>query len=124
MSEFDFNNIVKCENSGNIIELIYPGDNADLNNINIVEAKTEGTGDVKHVPVITRVDDGYNVKVGEVEHPMDEDHFIAMIELIADNQIHKQYLKPGDKPEATFKIPEAKEVTAREYCTKHGLWQS
>ena len=53
----------------------------------------------------------------KAEHPMDEDHYIAMIELIADGQIHKQYLNPGDKPEAYFQIPEAECVEAREFCT-------
>lgn len=124
MTDFDFKNIIKCKNSGNLLELIYPGPNVDLSHLNIVEAKTSGEGEPKHKPVITRVDDGYNVKVGEVEHPMDEDHYIAVIELIADGQVHKQYLNPGDKPEATFKIPEADNVVAREFCTKHGLWQS
>lgn len=124
MTDFDFKNIIKCKNSGNLLELIYPGPDVDLSHLNIVEAKTSGEGEPKHKPVITRVDDGYNVKVGEVEHPMDEDHYIAVIELIADGQVHKQYLNPGDKPEATFKIPESDDVVAREFCTKHGLWQS
>ncbi|AWX32192.1 MAG: desulfoferrodoxin [Methanosphaera sp.] len=122
--DFDFTSIIKCKNSGNIIELIYPGQDVDVACLDVIEAKTEGEGDVKHKPVITRVDDAYHVKVGEVEHPMDENHYIALIELIADGQVHKQYLQPGDKPEATFKIPEADDVTAREFCTIHGLWQS
>ncbi|WP_455645837.1 desulfoferrodoxin family protein [Methanosphaera sp.] len=124
MVDFDFTNIIQCKNSGNVMELIYPGPEVDVNHVNVVEAKTEGEGEAKHVPVITRVDDGYNVKVGDVEHPMDEDHYIAVIEIIADGQVHKQYLNPGDKPEATFKIPEAENITAREFCTKHGLWQA
>ena len=124
MANFDYTNIIKCKNSGNVMELIYPGPEVDLELENIVEAKTEGEGAPKHVPIVTRTDDGYNVKVGEVEHPMDENHYIALIELIADGQIHKQYLNPGDKPEATFKIPEAKNVEAREFCTIHGLWKA
>lgn len=124
MSDFNFNNVVQCKNSGNIIELLCAGKDADVNELNIIEAKTSGEGEPKHKPVITRVNDGYHVKVGDVEHPMEEEHYIAVIELIADGQIHKQYLKPGDKPEATFKIPESDNVVAREYCTLHGLWQS
>ncbi|MGN1322299.1 MAG: desulfoferrodoxin family protein [Methanosphaera sp.] len=124
MANFDYTDIVRCKNSGNLLELIYPGPEVNVENLNIEEAKTSGEGEAKHKPVITRVDDGYNVKVGEVEHPMDENHYIAVIELIADGQVHKQYLNPGDKPEATFKIPEATDLKAREFCTKHGLWQS
>lgn len=124
MAKFDYYSVVQCKNSGNIIEVLCPGKDDDVSQLNVIEAKTSGEGEPKHKPIITRVDDGYNVKVGEVEHPMDEDHYIAVIELIADGQIHKQYLKPGDKPEATFKIPEADDVVAREFCTIHGLWQS
>ncbi len=124
MADFDKTSIVLCKNSGNIIEIIKPGQDVDVAQLNVIEAKTEGEGSPKHVPIVTRIDDGYHVKVGEVEHPMDEDHYIAMIELIADGQIHKQYLNPGDKPEATFKIPEAEELEAREFCTLHGLWKA
>ena len=124
MANFDKTSIVLCKNSGNIIEIIKPGQDVDVAQLNVIEAKTEGEGSPKHVPIITRIDEGYHVKVGEVEHPMDEDHYIAMIELIADGQIHKQYLNPGDKPEATFKIPEADELEAREFCTLHGLWKA
>lgn len=124
MANFDKTSIVLCKNSGNIIEIIKPGQDVDVAQLNVIEAKTEGEGSPKHVPIITRIDEGYHVKVGEVEHPMDGDHYIAMIELIADGQIHKQYLNPGDKPEATFKIPEADEVEAREFCTLHGLWKA
>ena len=111
MAKFDYYSVVQCKNSGNIIEVLCPGKDADVSQLNVIEAKTSGEGEPKHKPIITRVDDGYNVKV-------------AVIELIADGQIHKQYLKPGDKPEATFKIPEADDVVAREFCTIHGLWQS
>lgn len=124
MAEFDKTSIVLCKNSGNVIEIIKPGQDVDVTQLNVIEAKTEGEGAPKHVPVIERLDCGYHVKVGEVEHPMDEDHYIAMIELIADGQIHKQYLNPGDKPEAYFEIPEAKCVEAREFCTLHGLWKA
>lgn len=124
MAKKKFNCIFKCKNSGNIVEMIHPGEDVDVSALNNLKAKDEGDGAAKHQPVITRTDNAYNVKVGEVEHPMDENHYIAMIELIADGQIHKQYLCPGDKPEATFEIPEASCVLAREYCTVHGLWKS
>lgn len=124
MTDYQKTDIVLCKNSGNVIEIIKPGQDVDVAHFNVIEAKTEGEGSPKHVPIVTRVDDGYHVKVGEVEHPMDEDHYIAMIELIADGQVHKQYLNPGDKPEATFKIPEAEYLEAREFCTLHGLWKA
>jgi len=77
----------------------------------------------KHVPVIEKTEDGIKVKVGSVPHPMQEDHHIEWIELIADGRAYRQFLSPGEEPEAVFSI-EAQSITAREYCNLHGLWKS
>jgi superoxide reductase len=85
---------------------------------NTVDAAKE-----KHVPVIEKVDGGFKVKVGSVPHPMEEKHWIVLVEVMADGKVYRQYLKPGDAPEATFPI-KADKVTAREYCNLHGLWKA
>ena len=87
---------------------------------------TENTLDAakeKHVPVIERTKGGFRVKVGSVPHPMEEKHFIEWIEILADGKAYRQFLKPGDAPEATFAI-DAEQVTAREWCNLHGLWKA
>ena len=89
-----------------------------LQSENTVDAARE-----KHVPVMEKTSEGFTVKVGSVQHPMEEKHFIQWIELIADGQIFRQELKPGEKPEATF-LTGAGSVTAREYCNLHGLWKA
>ncbi|MCX5884149.1 MAG: desulfoferrodoxin family protein, partial [Deltaproteobacteria bacterium] len=63
------------------------------------------------------------VKVGSVAHPMEEKHFIEWIEIIADGKAYRQFLKPGQVPEATFML-DAATVSAREYCNIHGLWKA
>jgi superoxide reductase len=77
----------------------------------------------KHVPVIEKVDGGYKVTVGSVAHPMADDHYIVWIELLADGKSYREFLKPGDAPEAIFMVDAAK-VTAREYCNLHGHWKA
>jgi superoxide reductase len=87
---------------------------------------TENTVDAakeKHVPVIEKIDGGFKVKVGSVAHPMDAKHWIEWVELIADGKVYRQFLNPGETPEAVFQI-EATSVTAREYCNLHGLWKA
>ncbi|MGD9097541.1 MAG: desulfoferrodoxin family protein [Desulfobacterales bacterium] len=54
---------------------------------------------------------------------MEEKHFIEFVELIADGQVYRQFLNPGETPEATFRI-DAGQVSAREYCNLHGLWKA
>ena len=88
----------------------------DLQIENTVDAAKE-----KHVPVIENISGGVTVKVGSVAHPMEEKHSIEWIEIIADGKAYRQFLNPGDKPQATFQI-EAEKIRAREYCNLHGLW--
>ena len=60
--------------------------------------------------------------MGSVPHPMEEKHFIEWIELLADAKSYRQFLNPGDLPEAVFNV-KADSVTARELCNLHGLWK-
>lgn len=120
------NEVYKCTLCGNIVEVLHIGAGElvccgqpmVLMSENTVDAAKE-----KHVPVITKVTDGYKVSVGAVPHPMEAKHWIEWIELIADGTIYRQNLNPGEAPEATFFI-KADKVTAREYCNLHGLWKA
>jgi len=90
---------------------------------NLAEKTAVLEGKEKHVPVIERQNGGYLVKVGATAHPMLEEHYIEWIELIVDDKVCRAELKPGDEPEAFFAVAEAKNVSAREYCSVHGLWK-
>jgi superoxide reductase len=54
---------------------------------------------------------------------MEEKHYIEWIEVISDGKAYRQFLKPGDAPEAEFQIGGDK-IMVREYCNIHGLWRS
>jgi superoxide reductase len=118
--------VYKCEVCGNIVEVIHTGAGALVCCGQDMKLLKEGEIDAateKHVPVIEKINGGYKVKVGSVAHPMEEKHYIEWIEVIADGKAYRQFLKPGDVPEATFNI-EAENVIAREYCNVHGLWKA
>ncbi len=117
--------IYKCEVCGNIVEVVHGGAGALVccnQNMKLMVENTVDAAKEKHVPVIEIEKDGILVKVGSVAHPMLAEHYIEWIELIADGKAYRQFLNPGEKPEAFFNIT-AKEVTAREYCNLHGLWK-
>lgn len=118
--------VFKCEVCGNIVEMLHVGDGAlvccEKEMILLVE-KTADKATEKHVPVIEKVEGGYQVTVGTTLHPMTEEHYIEWIELIAGDKIYREYLKPGMAPTAFFAI-DAESVTAREYCNLHGNWQA
>lgn len=78
----------------------------------------------KHVPAVSVDGSVVTVKVGEVEHPMLENHYIQWIVLETKSGAQIHYLKPGEKPEAVFALAEGDEaVAAYEYCNLHGLWK-
>lgn len=78
----------------------------------------------KHVPVVESRGNGVLVRVGEIAHPMIEEHYIAWIEVISGNIVMRRRLNPGEPPEAFFEIPYSENLIVREYCNKHGLWKT
>ena len=85
-----------------------------------VDAATE-----KHVPVISVEGNKVTVTVGEVEHPMAEEHFIEWIALETQEGNQRKELKPGSKPQAVFMLAKTdKAVAAYAYCNLHGLWKA
>lgn len=120
--------VYKCEACGNIVEVLHGGPGVLVCCGADMKALFENTSDgarEKHVPVIEKTEKGVKVKVGSVPHPMLPEHFIEWIELVADGKVFREYLKPGQAPEATFCLCFApKTLEAREYCNLHGLWKA
>ncbi len=80
---------------------------------NTVEAGKE-----KHVPVIEKIKGGVLVKVGSVEHPMIDTHYVEWIEGHTEEKVYWINLKPGDKAQAEFRLDENVRYN-RERCHIH-----
>jgi superoxide reductase len=118
--------VYKCDICGNIVEVLHIGGGELVccgQAMKLVKENTVDASKEKHVPVVERTADGFKVKVGSVAHPMEDKHWIEWVEVIADGKSYRQYLKPGQAPEAVFCV-KADTVTAREYCNLHGLWKA
>ena len=120
--------VFKCEKCGSMVIKI---NNAACTPVCCGDPMTElipGTSDgafEKHVPVVTADGNKIVVKVGEVEHPMMENHFIQYIILETDKGFMLKELTPSDKPCAEFVLADGeKAVAAYEYCNLHGLWKA
>ena len=88
----------------------------------LISNTTDAAGE-KHVPVITVDGDTVTVKIGSIEHPSLDAHYIEWIILVTETGFQMKWLKPGMKPEAVFKVID-KPVAAYEYCNLHGLWKA
>ncbi len=115
--------IFKCELCGNVVELLHVGAGELVccgQPMTLMEEQNADSATEKHVPVIEKKDGGLLVKVGSIPHPMIEKHYIEWIQLIIDGKNCRQFLKPGDAPEAFF-AEVGEDVSAREYRNIHGL---
>ena len=115
----------KCPVCGNIIGLI----EGDMERItccgkamekleaNVVDAAVE-----KHIPVYEKVDGELVVRVGEVEHPMEKEHYIMWIAQVTDSRTTRVKLYPEQGSET--RLPYIPGATLYAYCNKHGLWKT
>ena len=89
--------IYKCEVCGNIVEVLHEGQGELVCCGEPMKLFVENTVDAakeKHVPVVEKTAEGFKVKVGSVAHPMEEKDYIEWIELIADGNTYRTFLKP------------------------------
>ena len=118
--------VYKCEICGNMVEVLHEGVGELVCCGKPMKLLVENTTDAsreKHVPVIEKTATGVKVKVGSAPHPMEEKHYIEWVQIMADGKSYRQFLSPGQAPEATFDV-KAATVSAREYCNVHGLWKA
>lgn len=118
----------RCEHCGNIIEFLEAsgvpvvccGDKMK----ELIPGTTDGAAE-KHVPVIEMDGAKVTVRVGEMEHPMTEEHYIQWIVLETKRGAQRVMLNPGEKPVAEFILAEGDEpIAAYEYCNIHSLWRA
>lgn len=121
--------LYRCEICGNLVEVILVGGGElvccgqpmqKVNGQNREEAIFE-----KHIPVfIKNENNGDEVRVGEVLHPMTGEHYIMFIETVSEdkNHVQLQYLHPGQEPKMILENKLGKTL-AREFCNLHGLWE-
>ena len=116
----------RCEHCGNIVAVVeasgVPIVCCGENMKEIVPNTTDGANE-KHVPIYEIDGNIVHVKVGEVEHPMLDEHYIQWVAIETTFGNQRKCLKPGDKPEVCFALCEGEKLVAvYEYCNLHGLW--
>lgn len=125
------NAIYKCSVCGNVVSVLeaHAGILSCCNKEMILQEEKTGEleGKEKHIPVIEKTDAGVLVKVGSIPHPMETEHWISLIQLIAEDGtiVIGKRLKPGDEPKAEFCcLASIEGLKARVYCNVHGLWKN
>jgi len=117
----------RCNRCGKMVGLILDGAGVlsccgapmELLVANSVDASGE-----KHVPVLERDGEELIVKIGSVEHPMVEEHYIEWVYICTGAGGQRHILAPGNAPEVRFNVKQGEPVAVYAYCNVHGLWQA
>ncbi len=123
--------ILECQQCGHQIEILRAGTGEIVccgEPMEKLQEKTDEEGlEEKHVPVVEIEGDDVFVEIGSVEHPMIDKHYIEWIQVILGDKSYRQFLNPGEAPEAHFDIEEEdlslEQIIVREHCNIHGLWK-
>ena len=117
-----------CETCGNMIAMVKSNGAPIMccgKKMTELVANTKDAAVEKHIPDWKLEGNKVVVKVGSVEHPMLEEHYIEWVSLQTKAGNQRKALKPGDKPEVCFSICDNDEVEAvYAYCNLHGLWKA
>ena len=116
----------KCDRCGNIFIVGYNAGPVPVccgQPMRLITANTEEAAFEKHIPVVSVDGKTVIVTVGEVQHPMVEEHSILWVALESDKGLYRKHLEVGAAPEAVFALADEKPVAVYAYCNLHGLWK-
>lgn len=121
--------LYKCEICGNIVQTLFVGEGELVccgQPMKKLEIQTKENAMLeKHVPIFMKDKNGNNeIRIGEVLHPMTEEHHIMLIEAISEDQncVQIKFLHPNEEPKMILH-EKTNRMTARELCNIHGLWE-
>lgn len=121
----------KCNICGNFVEVVLPGEGELVCCSQPMEKMREQTEkeemlSEKHVPVIKKTQEGVEVRIGSMPHPMEDNHYIMFIETNSEDKryVKRKYLYPHEEPVLKLKCDCNEKIVARELCNIHGLWMS
>ncbi len=90
-----------------------------------IEANTFDGALEKHVPKYLVEGNLVKVSVGEIEHPMVQDHYIKWIIVETNKGFNVKFLNYDQKPYAEFALTDGESVVSvYEFCNKHGVWKA
>ena len=118
----------ECKKCGNIVAQVKSNGNEVICCGEKMKEIIPGTSDAakeKHVPVYIKEGNNIIVAVGEIEHPMTEEHYIEWVSIQTKFGNQRKALNPGEKPKVCFALCDGDEIEAvYAYCNLHGLWKA
>lgn len=119
---------LRCPICGNLVEVI------NDSNVRVMccgkpmeelVANTTDGATEKHVPVVEINNELVTITVGEILHPMTEEHYIMWIHVFTNLKEYHFNLNPSNNPQVKFSKDINEEIIeVNAYCNLHGLWST
>ena len=117
--------LYRCKKCSNMLQVVREGGRDLLccgeKMIMLNELDKDGAQE-KHLPLIEVEGDRLKVSIGSTLHPMQEEHHIEWVELVAGDNYCRKYFTVGEEARRYFTRPKGK-FTVRAFCNLHGLWK-
>ena len=118
----------RCKRCGNIVAVVKNGGGRLVCCGEPMEEIVAGTVEAskeKHIPVYTVNGNEVTVRIGSIDHPMQDVHYIEWVVLQTKFGNQRRTLYPNDAPEVKFALlPNDEVVAVYAYCNLHGLWKA
>lgn len=121
------NRFYLCEHCGNLIGMVRDAGVPMMccgQKMTKLEPNTTDAAAEKHVPVIYREGNLIRVAVGEVPHPMTEEHSILWVYLQTDKGGQRKCLEVGKECAVAFSLHNEEPIAVYAFCNLHGLWMA
>ena len=110
----------RCAECGKI--LFYKDSDTQPKDLEEIKVGSVDAAREKHIPVVSLEDGMAIAKVGEINHPMIDAHYIEWVIFETDKGYKKIDLKPGEEPVAKVSLNGEKLLRVYELCNLHGIW--
>lgn len=120
--------IYRCEVCGNVVEMERAGAGVLVccgKEMVLEEENRDMTNAQKHIPVIIDSPDGLKIVIGEILHPMTEEHHIEWVQVITPYGEIRRRVQLGEEPIIYLPFLGKDDVLGiRSYCNVHGMYVS
>lgn len=110
----------KCKSCGSIVFKIECDNKLSCCNNELEEIKVNYEENEKHSPVVSFSNNLMNICIGNVHHPMEQEHSIEWVYIEYSNGGEFIYIK--DEPTVTLNILGREIKKVYSYCNLHGLY--
>lgn len=90
-------------------------------NLENIKVQTDETKYEKHLPYVIKNDNNIIISVGEITHPMEDNHYISHVIIMDNDKLSKYEFNPNEEIKIVYN--KTRDLIIYAYCNTHGLFK-